>query len=299
MGTTFSEYILPITLFIIMFGMGMSLEISNFKKIFFHPKSIIIGVFCQVLLLPLVFFIIFYFLNINPYIKVGFIIIIACAGGSATNLITYMLKGNLALSVILTSINSLIILITLPLTVNIALVYYVGESSNIVLPIINTIVNILFTIVIPVIVGMIIRNYFFTLTLKLNKPLKYILPLLLLSVFIIIIFFDNEDETGIINYLYLIPYVLLLNIISMAIVYILAKRAKLSNRTAFTLSIEVGLKNSIIGIFVSKTLIGNHDMTMVSVIYGSVTFFSTYIFAYLEKKIGARKNKTVLLKNSK
>ncbi len=297
MGTFFSEYILPITLFIIMLGMGMSLEKNNFEKIFIHPKSIIVGVFCQVLLLPLVFFVILYFLDLDPHIKVGFVIIIACAGGSATNLITYLLKGNLALSVTLTSVNSLIILITLPLTVNIALTYYLGESANIVLPVINTIVNILLTIVTPVIVGMIIRNYFFIITLKLSKYLKYVLPLLLLSVFVVIIFFDNkDDEIGITHYLYLIPYVLFFNVVSMTIVYSLARGVKLSNRTAFTLSVEVGLKNSIIGIFVAKTLIGNRDMTMVSVVYGSLTFFSTYIVAYLEKKIGVRK---VNIKNSR
>ncbi|MDA3779582.1 MAG: bile acid:sodium symporter, partial [Bacteroidales bacterium] len=241
MGTFFSEYILPVTLFIIMLGMGMSLEKDNFEKIFFRPKAILVGVFCQILLLPFVVFLILYFLDLNPFIKIGFVIIIACAGGSATNIITYMLKGNLALSVSLTSINSLLILISLPIIVNLGLEIFLGESTTIVLPVFNTILNIFFTIIIPVIAGMIIRNFFFVLTLKLNKYLKYILPFLLLSVFVVIIFFDNKsDSTDISDYLFLVPYALILNVMSMLIVYGIARSSKLSNRTAFTLSIEVG-----------------------------------------------------------
>ncbi|MEA3316468.1 MAG: bile acid:sodium symporter [Bacteroidota bacterium] len=292
MESFFSEYILPATLFIIMLGMGMSLEKSNFEKIILRPKAIIVGVFCQIFLLPFVVFALLYFLDISPYVKVGFIIIVACAGGSATNLITYMLKGNLALSVSLTSINSLLILIALPIIVNIGLGFFLGESANIVLPVGDTIVNIVFSIILPVILGMIIRTYFFVFTLRVNKLLKYLLPLLLLSVFVFIIFFDDKGENaGIIEYLYIVPYALILNILSMLIVYGFSRIVLLSNRTSFTLSIEVGLKNSIIGIFVAKTLLANHEMAMVSVVYGAFTFFSTYFLAYIEKKIGKKKNK--------
>ena len=277
---------LPLSLIIIMMGMGLSLEKRDFENIFRYPKAMFTGIICQAILLPLITFLLVGFSNLDPFSKVGFIIISACAGGSATNLITHMLRGNLALSVALTAINSLIILITLPLIVNLGLILFIGIEREIHLPVYNTIINILLTIIVPIIIGMFIRSYSFKFAVKAERPLKIILPLILLLVFIIIIFFDkNESKSNISDYIFLIPWVLTLNFLSMAIVYLISKFLRLGGKNNITISIEVGLKNSIIGIYVAQSLLNNYDMSMVSVIYGSITFFSTILFAYLEKRI--------------
>lgn len=269
-----------------MMGMGLSLEKRDFTNIFLYPKAILTGIICQALLLPLISFLFVGFSNLDPYFKVGFIIISACAGGSATNLITHVLRGNLALSVSLTSINSMIILITLPLYVNLGLTLFIGIERDIHLSFFDTFFNILLTVIVPVIIGMIIRSYSFKFAIKAEQPLKIILPLVLLIVFTMIILFgDNKTGKNIYDYLFLIPWALALNFISMAVVYIIAKFLGLGGKNNITISIEVGLKNSIIGIFVAQSLLNNYDMSMVSVIYGSVTFFSTILFAYLEKRI--------------
>lgn len=282
----FSTYLLPLSLAVIMMGMGLSLEKRDFSNVLRYPKPILTGVISQVFILPLVAFIIFSFTNLNPFVKVGFILITACAGGSATNVITHMLKGNLALSISLTAINSLIILVTLPLIVNLGLILFIGEERSIHLNVLNTIINIFFTILIPTFIGMSIRNYFFQFTLRVQKYLRIILPAILLSVFIVIIFFDdNGSQNNIYDYLYIVPWALLLNFVSMLVVYLLAKNLRLGGKNNFTISIEVGLKNSIVGIFVAETLLNNHEIAMVSVVYGSITFFSTLFFGYLAKRI--------------
>jgi BASS family bile acid:Na+ symporter len=268
-----------------MMGMGLSLERKDFTNIIKYPKPILTGVISQ-LLLPIVAFILILFTNLSPVEKVGFLLISACAGGSATNVITHMLKGNLALSVSLTAVNSLVVLVTLPLIVHFGLNYFIGLERNIHLNVYSTIVNILFTIILPILIGMMIRNYFFRFAIKMQKPLRFILPLILFIVFATIIYLDDSgSDDGIYNNLYLVPWVLALNFVSMLVVYIVAKYLRLGGKNNFTISIEVGLKNSIVGIFVAESLLNSTEMAMVAVVYGSITFFSTLFFGYLAKRI--------------
>ncbi|MCG8411782.1 MAG: bile acid:sodium symporter [Bacteroidales bacterium] len=286
MQSLFSAYLLPFSLSVIMVGMGLSLERQDFTNIIRYPRSIFVGVISQIIVLPVITFLIFYFTHLDPLIKVGFILITACAGGSATNIITHMLRGNLALSISLTALNSFLILISLPVIVKIALIVFVGESQNIELSIIDTVLNILLTIIIPTFIGMWVRHNFPTFAQKSQKPLRIILPLILFSVFAIMLIIDDENSSKTTShYLFLIPWALLLNFISMFVVYIFSRLMKLNIKKSMTISVEVGLKNSIVGIFVAETLLKNHEIAMVSVIYGSITFFSTLLFGFLEKRI--------------
>lgn len=269
-----------------MMGMGLSLDKRDFSNVIRYPKPVLTGIISQVFILPLVAFLIFGFTSLSPVIKVGFILITACAGGSATNVITHLLKGNLALSISLTAINSLIILVTLPLIVNLGMILFIGVERSINLNVYNTILNILLTIIIPILIGMSIRYYFFQFALKAQKSLRVILPMILFSVFIVMIFFnDNSSQNGIYDYLYVVPWALLLNFVSMLVVYLISKYLRLGGKNNFTISIEVGLKNSIVGIYVAESLLNNYDMAMVSVVYGSITFFSTLLLGYLAKRI--------------
>ncbi|MDX9697578.1 MAG: bile acid:sodium symporter [Bacteroidales bacterium] len=286
MQSFFSTYLLPLSLIIIMMGMGLSLEKRDFVNIFKYPKAILTGIICQAIILPLITFFLVGFSHLDPVFKVGFVIITACAGGSATNLITHILHGNLALSVSLTAINSLIILITLPITVNLGLSFFIGVERDIHLSFIDTFFNILLTIILPILIGMLIRSRFYNFAQKSERPLKIVLPVILLAVFIVIIFFDKgEKNTHISEYLFLIPWAIALNFISMSVVYLISRGMRLGGKNNITISIEVGLKNSIVGIYVAQTLLNNYDMAMVSVIYGSLTFFSTILLAYIEKRI--------------
>jgi BASS family bile acid:Na+ symporter len=115
MDSLFSEYFLPVTLAIITLGMGLSLTDKDFKNIFLQPKAVIIGLSCQMILLPVIAWLIARSININPYFKVGLMIIAACPGGATSNLITYLLRGNVALSISMTALNSLITLSPFPL----------------------------------------------------------------------------------------------------------------------------------------------------------------------------------------
>lgn len=282
-----STYFLPAVLVIIMFGIGLSLERQDFVNVFRFPKPIFLGLFAQMILLPLVAFTIISLTDLPPEIKVGFIIISACPGGSASNLLNHLLKGNVALCVSLTALNSILIQITMPLIVNLGLLVYMGHGEDIQLPIWETIFKVFFVTLLPTFAGVYVRARNLKMALKLEKPMKVIMTVLLFSVFAAIILLEEkEGGAGIFRYSYLLPYALALNVGSMLVGYFFARSMGLDNRNNYTISIEVGLQNSALAIFVATTLLNNRDMAIVAVVYSSFTFFSTALFGYLAKRLG-------------
>lgn len=179
MHSVFSEIFLPITLAIITLGMGLSLTDRDFRNIFLHPRAVATGLISQMLLLPLIAFFIAQISNIDPLYKVGLMIIAACPGGATSNLVTYLLKGNVALSISMTAINSVITLITIPLVVTLSLEFFIHQDASIRLNVGETMVNVFLITLLPAFAGTRIRKWKPLFADSLEKPLKIILPILL------------------------------------------------------------------------------------------------------------------------
>jgi len=286
MGSYFSSYFLPATLAVITLGMGLSVSLSDFKNLFQRPKALTTGLISQMLILPLIAFLIASLTDLNPYFKVGLVIIAACPGGATSNLITYILSGNVALSISLTVMNSLITLLTIPLIVNLGLQTFLHQNAEIHLPVLNTIGKIFLLTVLPAYTGILIRKHFEVFAEKLNKPLKYILPGILLLMYLGVMFVDQGADSGNIkSFSELLIPALILNASSMVIGWLFARILKLGRKNQMTISIEVGLQNSALAIFVASTLLKNNDMALVAVVYGSFTFFTTFLFGWFVRKL--------------
>lgn len=286
-SATFSSYFLPAVLIIIMFGIGLTLEKKDFENVVRYPKAILIGLTAQMVLLPLVAFALVFITDLPPIVKVGFVLISASPGGSAANLVNHLLRGNVALCVSLSALNSLLILITLPLIVNLGLMVFVGETYDISLPVTDTILKIFYTTLIPTFTGVFIRHNNTRLAIKLETPMRYVMTILLFAVFAALIFFEEKTTAqGVSKYTYLFPYALALNFFAMLTGYIFARKMGLNKRNNFTISVEVGMQNSALAIFVASSLLGHREMAMVAVVYSSFTFFSTLFFGYLGKRFG-------------
>lgn len=282
----FSDILLPITLAIITLGMGLAIEGKDFTGIFKRPKSIITGLLAQMLILPLIAFIIAYFTNIDPVYKVGLIIIAACPGGATSNLVNFMLNGNVALSLSITIVNSLLTLITIPLIVRTALELYLGESSVIHLPYGSTILNIFLIVALPAAIGITIRYFFRGFAIRLEKPLRYLLPVLLFVVYAGVLFIDKGAKSlHLRDYINLYPHAILLNALSMFGGWYVARIIGLKKKNQFTIAIEVGLQNSTLAIFIAATLLSSQQMAVVPIIYGSFSFFTTWGIGYLLKRL--------------
>ncbi len=286
MQTLFSEYFLPVTLAIITLGMGLSLTDRDFQNIFVKPKAVIIGLCCQMILLPVIAWLIVRSIDIDPLFKVGLMIIAACPGGATSNLVTYLLRGNVALSISMTAINSLITLITIPLVVSLSLNALLHEDAAIHLKVGETILKVFLITILPAFAGTRLRKHYPEFAGGLEKPLRIILPLLLLLVYGGVIFIDQGAGGATrSDFLRIFPFALLLNILSMGSGLLIARLMRLRVINQFTISIEVGLQNSALAIFVAATLLESTEMALVPVVYGSFSFFSTLLFGWFVKKV--------------
>lgn len=292
MANIFSSYFLPVTLAIITLGMGLSITVQDFRNVFFKPRAVIIGICCQILLLPVIAFAIALLTNIDPFLKVGLVIIAACPGGATSNLITYILNGNVALSISMTALNSIITLVSIPVNVSLAVMIFLHQDTEIHLDVWDSILKVFLLTIVPAYIGVNIRHRKSEFAEKLERPLKVILPLILLVVYIGVIFIDEGDENATrMDFINLLPLALLLNASSMFLGWQVAVLSRLKARDRFTIAIEVGLQNSALAIFVASTLLGSREMALVAVVYGSFTFFSTGIFAWGIKRVSLRKRR--------
>ena len=154
-----TQIFLPISLAIIMFGMGLSLVVDDFSRLFIYPKAVLIGLCNQLVFLPLIGFSIILLFNLNSAMAIGIMILSVCPGGPTSNLITQVAKGNIGLSVTLTALASLITVFTIPIILSKAIAYFSGSADVIIeLPVIQTMLQILVITVIPVSIAMVIRK---------------------------------------------------------------------------------------------------------------------------------------------
>lgn len=286
MHSLFTDYFLPVTLAIITLGMGLSLTDRDFRNIFSQPKAVITGLICQVILLPVIAYLIARSININPLFKVGLMIIAACPGGATSNLITYLLRGNVALSISMTAINSLITLITIPIVVTISLEAFIHADADIHLKVGETVIKVFLMTLLPAFAGTRIRKRLPDFAEKLERPLRVILPLLLLVVYLGVLFIDQGTASATrSDFFEIFPNTILLNAAAMGTGLLVARLLRLGVKNQYTISIEVGLQNSALAIFVAATLLKSNEMALVAVVYGSFTFFSTLLFGWMVKKI--------------
>ncbi len=285
------DIIIEIILAFITMSLGLGLTKLDFKNLFLYPKSLTIGLIAQMLFLPLIAFFLMYFTEFSPAVKVGFIIIAVCPGGVTSNLVSYLLKGNVALSISLTVINGLLCMFTIPFIVNLALNYYINETQNIELPVYETIIKIALITLIPAIIGVLIRNYKPIIANKIQPILKYLLPVLLLIVFLIKIFAPVE-KGGIkptIQQIYEMGiWSLVLNFTSMLVGYIISYLSKCELKDRMTIIIEVGLQNTVLALFIAGNILNNVDMQKPGIVYAMFTFLSTFLFGYFFKKISIK-----------
>ncbi len=281
-STFFSDFFLPGALALVMLGMGLTLTIEDFKGVFKHPRGIFIGLGAQMLLLPLIAFLIAALFPIAPEVKVGLVLLAACPGGSSSNLVNHLLKGNVALSISLTAFNSLLALFTIPIVVNLAMNIFLGKSHEFHLPMGHTMLNIFCFTILPALVGVYLRGKFPITAKIVERPLRYILPVVLFIAFGGIFFFDRKDNsTHFTDLVGLLPIALLLNIAGMVAGYYLSLMGKQGKKIRTTVAVEVGLQNSSLAIFIATTLLKSTSMAVVAVLYGITSFFITVLIGWL------------------
>jgi BASS family bile acid:Na+ symporter len=271
---------LPLALFIIMLGMGLGLSINDFKRILVEPKAVILGLIAQLIFLPVVGFILAGLFPLTPELAVGLVIIAACPGGPTSNLMTYLAKGNVALSITLTAISSLITVFTIPLVVNLAMRTFLGEGTILQLPFLATVLQIAIITIIPVAIGMLLHNSAPGFAAMLEEWVKW-LSLFFLGFIIAGLLIKERANVG--SFFMQVGWdTLVLMVITMVLGYGIATLAKLDRGSATAITIEVGIQNGTLAIAIASapTFLNNPTMAIPPAIYSLLMFVVSGAFAW-------------------
>lgn len=286
----FLKYLLPLTIGLIMFGIGLNLRPSHFKRVFIRPKGILYGLFGQLFIMPAFGFLVAFIAPIDPVFKLGIVLITACPGGTSSNLITYFLNGRVALSVSITAFNSFLIIFSIPIILKLGIYFFLGKDKEISLSMYQTFTEISLTVILPVLLGMFFLRNFTRITIRIKPYLRYILPLLLFSMFSFVLFTENKSENATsfnYNFGLLIP-ALIINVGVMVIGYYTSGWIGIKHSGKFTIAIEMGLQNSALAIFIANNLLKLDGLATIAVLYGSFSFFTTFLIAYLMRQYGKK-----------
>ncbi|MPR33103.1 bile acid:sodium symporter family protein [Salmonirosea aquatica] len=268
-----TEVFLPLALAIIMLGMGLSLVVDDFKRILLYPKAITVGIVNQIVLLPLIAFAIIMVLELKTELAVGLVILAACPGGPTSNLISHLSRGDVALSISLTVVSSLITVFTIPFLVNFAIVEFMPNGQEQALPIFKTIISVLVITLIPVAIGMVIRRMKPTLATRLDRPVKLLSGIFLFIIIAGALFKEKENLVGF--FVLIGPAALLLNLLTMGVGYGTSRWTGHSLKQSITIAIEAGIQNGTLGIAIAATLLQNAAMSIPSAIYGLLMFVTS------------------------
>ena len=292
MNLTYIDLLVSGVLATIMFGVGLSINFDDLRRIYRSPKAFVLGLIAQMILLPLMVFLIIGFTDLPPVIKVGFIILAACPGGTTSGFVTVLFRGNVALSVSLITINSLLTLITIPLLVNLALTFFTGRHSPFELPLMQTFLEIFFVTLLPAIAGVLLRYYREKIADKIQKPVRTVMIILFAGVYAIIAFVDESKGGSGITYADLwsiLPYAVIINFAGFGAGIAMGIFGKTGIRTSWTIGIEVALQNTTLALLVAGTLLQNNEMVKPALVYALFSFWTALLYGVVVKKYNKSK----------
>ena len=274
-GNIVTQVFLPLSLAFIMFSLGLALVAADFKRVLVQPKDFIIGAISQVIILPAIAFGLVSVWTLEPALAVGVMILAASPGGVTSNLMTHLAKGDTALSVSLTAVISLLGVVTLPLIVGFAITNFMGSAAP-EISVLRISGGVFAITVVPVLIGMAVRHYWTNFAIGFERWAKIIASVLFVVIIIgaalsvrdnIVAFFVQAG-----------PVTLVLNVVMMTVAFFIANITGLGVRQRTAITLECGLQNGTLAIFVAVTLIGNQTMMVPGGIYSLLMFATAGIY---------------------
>lgn len=283
--TIIGQIFLPVSLAIIMFGMGLTLVIGDFIRIFTYPKAVLVGLINQIILLPIIGFSIVVLFKLSPTMATGVMILSLCPGGPTSNLITQVSRGNIGLSVTLTALASLITVFTIPVLLSEAIAYFTGNTGVVIeLPVLQTMLQILVITVIPIAIGMIIRKRNEGFALRMENPMRTASTILFVIIFLVIIIANKDNLVQAMKEVGLAT--LLLNLLTMGLGFLTAKLFGIAGNSQITITIESGIQNGTLAFVIATTILNNFEMGLPTGAYSIWMFITGGILMW---RLGSKK----------
>ena len=271
-----ANLLLPGGLAFIMFALGLTLQLADFNRILKHPFAILLGLFCQLLLLPVLAFTLLHIWPVDPLMAVGIMILAASPGGITSNLITHFARGDTALSISLTAISSLAGLVTIPLIIGLSLSWFTQTSTPLNISPWKMVLGIFTISTLPVLIGMTVNQTAPAIARKIQsvaRPASVIIFAL-----IVIGAFAAQWQAMMVNLPIIGLLLIVLNISIMLIGYGLAITSDLGHQSARAISMEGGLQNGAVGIFIATSLLANPILAVASITYALVMNITAGVF---------------------
>lgn len=270
--------VLPCALAVIMFGLGLSLTGDDFRRVRRHPRAVLVALVCQVLLLPAVAFVLVQAFGLRPDLAVGFMLLAASPGGPMANLFSHLFKGDLALNITLTAINSVAAVVTLPLITNLAIHTFLDGGTGVGLQFAK-VVQAFLVVLVPVAAGMLVRRRSPRFAARMDRPVRTASTVFLGLVILLAIVQERAHVT---EYLAAVGLVsLLFAAISIAVGFALPRLAGVPMAQSVACAFEIGIHNSAMAMLIAVSVLGSTAMAVPASVYVLAVWPPALLFGFL------------------
>ena len=277
-------FFLPIALAIMMMGLGLELSIKDFLRVARYPKVIFIALFTQLIVLTSIAFLLCKLLELPPLLSVGLMLLAASPGGATANAFSYIYKGDVALNISITAINSLISCFTLPFIVSLSILHFLGENTEVNIPI-EKITQTFLMIFIPVCIGMLIRNTLPNLAHSISKPMRLLTITLLTLIFLIAVV---REQSNIISYFANVGIATCLLCFSgLFLGYVIPFLAGVPEKQARACTFEIGIHNTGIAITIALSVLGSTAIAIPAGVYSIFMYVLATLFGFILTRRGS------------
>ncbi len=265
-----------------MFALGLGLTGNDFLRVIRQPRDFFVGAFSQIILLPIIAFILVKLWPISPELAIGVMIIAAAPGGVTSNILTSFARGDVALSISLTAIISLLSVITVPFIILTSVTLIENSSLDLNISLTNMAINMFLIVTVPVIIGMIFRKFASNGAIKFEPIAKKISAVLFVIVLLGAIVAEKDNVVSFFAQAGLIT--LVLNVVMMIVAYYIAQLLASGTEQKKCITIECGLQNGTLAIFVATSIFGGGMYVIPAATYSLIMFGTSLIFVYLVRK---------------
>lgn len=269
---------LPLALGVIMLGLGLSLTIADFKRVIVYPRAVAIGLGCQMLVLPAACLAIARLFELPPELAVGLMLLAASPGGATANLFSHLAKGDVALNITLTAVNSVLSLLTMPLIVGYSMLHFMGREQSIPMQF-GKVVSVVAVVLVPVLIGMLVRAKRPGVADRLDKPVRLVSAVFLVLVIAAAVI---KERANLGEYFQQVGLAALaFNLASLAVGYYVPRLFRVERRQAIAIGMEIGIHNGTLAIAIALQVLGNSTMSIPPAIYSLIMFFTAAAFGMI------------------
>ncbi|MCF8197585.1 MAG: bile acid:sodium symporter family protein [Sulfuritalea sp.] len=279
------DLMLPLGLAFIMFSLGLTLVVNDFRRVFTRPKAMLIGLFGQMLVVPVFAFSVARIWGLAPEMAVGLMILAACPGGVSSGLLTHLARGETALSISLTAVTSVAAVVTVPFIVDFAMRQFMDSGLSVDFPLLKMVRGVFLLTTVPVLLGMGVKAWRPKVAQRLERPAGRLATVLF--VLIVLATFVSQRHVLIDNLGSVGPAAMLLNLLVLAAGFGMAAAGRLRRRDRIAVATECGLQNAALGIFVAANIMQSPAMTVPSVVYALLMNFGAIGFVFLMRSAKA------------